>query len=218
MTTSARNSPLAWICLAICLIAANFGCRPRGSDAARGAPPQAPAAAPPSVPAPEAESRAAVLPADLTPAEHRAVAQFLSRQPDLRPASDGDARESDEARDVARLYGIYHPFFVRGDLNDDGILDFAIAFVSHRQGVAASWFSVVVFFGDRRGGFVEPKFVEREISLADGDLSIDRDSLLITPDVSQDDLRRYRWNPSRRELEFVSGEDSADDRPPTNRI
>jgi hypothetical protein len=210
---------LASIFLAALVGTAGSACRMRRFDAGRSSPAIQPSAASPKAsPAPEIDTEAADLPADLTVAERRAVAQFLSRHADLRPAADGDAHETDEAKDVARLYGVYHPFFVRGDLNDDGIIDFAIAFVSRRKIAPASWFSVVVFFGDRRGGFVEPRFVEREISLADGDLSIDRDSLLITPDVAQDDLRRYRWNPSKRELEFVSGDDNPADRPPTNRI
>src|SRR5262249_42749772 len=65
-----------------------------------------------------------------TEAEKAAVDEFLRRHPELRIATDEDRRGSRSGDgDVHGLYGIYHPYFVRGDLNDDGILDFVLAFV-----------------------------------------------------------------------------------------
>src|SRR5206468_337670 len=63
-----------------------------------------------------------------TAAERAAVEGFLTRHPGLRVASDQDRRPSD-IDDVQGLYGVYHPYFVRGDINDDGVLDFVLAFV-----------------------------------------------------------------------------------------
>lgn len=140
---------------------------------------------------------------------------FVRRHPDLRPASDGDRRPSDED-DVRGLYGIYHPYFVRGDINDDGVLDFALAFVRRDSGKDAPWFSVVVFTGKERPGsppqFTQGTFIERDISLARGDISIDRDAVLITPDLSDDAVRRYRWDPVHRSYVFVR--DTQEEPPP----
>ena len=81
----------------------------------------------------------------------------------LRAAEDGDAAESDEHRDLEEVYGGYHPFFVRGDLDGDGRLDFAQAFVE--KGSSGAWFHVAVFFGNGDGTFQKPLWVERAISL-----------------------------------------------------
>lgn len=139
----------------------------------------------------------------LRPAERAAVAAFLRLHTDLRPATDDDNRPGIDGEDVAALYGIYHPYFVRGDANDDGILDFVLGFVRRDSDVETPWFSVAVFAGDAGGGFAPGVFVERDISLADGDISLDRDSIVVTPDVSDDASRRYRWDPERERHVFV---------------
>jgi hypothetical protein len=146
----------------------------------------------------------------LTAVEKAAVAEFVQSHPDLRPATDGDRQiPRDGDGDVHHLYGVYHPYFVRGDVNDDGNLDFVMAFVHRQPGHATPWFSVVVFTG--RGGdqgFNPGTFLERDISLAHGDLSIDRDAILITPDLSDDEaVRRYRWDPVRGSYVFVRDDD-----------
>jgi len=68
-----------------------------------------------------------------TLAERRAVEQALEAFKKegllVRAAEDRDAMESDDHRDLEEVYGGYHPFFVRGDLDGDGRLDFAQAFV-----------------------------------------------------------------------------------------
>jgi hypothetical protein len=138
----------------------------------------------------------------LRPAENAAIAAFLRVHTDLRAATDEDRRPSIEGEDVASLYGVYHPYFVRGDSNDDGLLDFVLAFV-RRDEDEARWFSVAVFTGDARGGFAPGIFLERDISLADGDLSLDRDAIVVTPDVADEAARRYRWDPERRRHVFV---------------
>ena len=147
------------------------------------------------------------------PAERAAVDEFLRQHTDLRLATDADRlRTRDGDSDIRRLYGIYHPYFVRGDLNDDGILDFVLAFVRRDSSRDSPWFSVVVFTGraDSAGPAFHPGvFIERDVTLARGDLSIDRDAVLITPDLADEAVRRYRWDPLRRSYVFVS--DDADD-------
>lgn len=145
--------------------------------------------------------------------ERRAVEGFLERNRSLRVATDADRRVAEEdAGEVSSLYGVYHPYFVRGDLNDDGVLDFVLAFVRRDSSRDTPWFSVVVFSGqDRRGRpeFGQDTFLERDISLADGDLAIDRDAILITPDLSEESTRRYRWDPSRHSYVFVRQDEEA---------
>lgn len=153
------------------------------------------------------------------PSEKQAVDRFLGRNRDLRVATDADRRTGDEDEGglVGSLYGVYHPYFVRGDVNDDGILDFVLGFVRRDSDRETPWFSVVVFTGRDRAGrhdFAAETFLERDISLADGDLAIDRDAILITPDLAEDSTRRYRWDPSQRSHVFVrEGEEAPE--PPT---
>ncbi len=149
-----------------------------------------------------------------TSAEKGAVDDFLRGNPHLRVAMDADrVSSSDAPSDFKNLYGVYHPYFVRGDLNDDGILDFVLAFVRRDSSAATPWFSIVVFTGRERSAgraeFGPGIFLERDISLARGDLSIDRDAILITPDLADEAVRRYRWDPIRRSYIFVR-EDSRD--------
>ena len=139
----------------------------------------------------------------LRPAEKAAVTAFLRAHTDLRPATDEDRRMSVDGEDVASLYGVYHPYFVRGDSNDDGVLDFVMAFVRRDSDEDTPWFSVAVFAGDGHGGFASGIFVERDISLADGDISLDRDAIVVTPDVSDEAARRYRWDPEHGRHIFV---------------
>lgn len=156
----------------------------------------------------------------LTPSEKTAVEGFLRAHPGLRPASDGDLQpSSDDDSDVRKLYGVYHPYFVRGDVNDDGMLDFVMAFVHREAHGGTPWFSVAVFTGRGGGqGFEAGAFLERDISLSRGDLSIDRDAILITPDLSNDDeVRRYRWDPVRRSYVFVRDDEPESDSPPLSR-
>lgn len=150
-----------------------------------------------------------------TAQEKAAIDEFLGRHPDLRVATDHDRRGNRSGDgDVRGLYGIYHPYFVRGDLNDDGILDFVLAFVQRNHDRNASWFSVVVFTGlGGEKGFAPGSFLEREISLARGDLSIDRDAILVTPDLSDDAVRRYRWDPVHQSYVFVRDEEEGDGAP-----
>ncbi|HEY7113173.1 MAG TPA: hypothetical protein VIA45_09605 [Thermoanaerobaculia bacterium] len=153
----------------------------------------------------------------LRPAERRAVQDFLARHPELRPPGDADRRETSGETDMHHLYGIYNPYFVRGDLNDDGILDFVMAFVRRDSSPSTPWFTIVVFPGkeDASGAvsFGPETFLERDITLAAGDLSIDRDAVVITPDLDDDTTRRYRWDPARRSYVFVR-DDEPDSEPP----
>ena len=121
---------------------------------------------------------------------------------------------------MRKLYGVYHPYFVRGDVNDDGILDFVLAFVRRDSSRDTPWFSVVVFNGKNdqgEPGFLPGRFIERDVSLARGDLSVDRDAVLITPDLSDEAVRRYRWDPARRSYIFVRDDADDDDTPVPSR-
>jgi len=174
---------------------------------------------PPAVSGKAGEGGAVPAGSSLTAAEARAVRSFLAAHPTWRLAEDSDARPSDDADDLSQLYGVYHPYFVRGDIDDDGTLDFVAAFVDREKKSASPWFSVAAFSGDGHGGFRPPQLIESEISLETGDLSIDRDSIVITPDITEDDSsRRYRWNPRQRRFDFVSDQDSGPERPPSSRI
>jgi hypothetical protein len=170
-------------------------------------------------PAPPASPDAAGYP--LTRTERKAVEQFLVRHPDLRLARDSDRDETASSDgDMRKLYGVYHPYFVRGDVNDDGILDFVLAFVRRDSSRGTPWFSVVVFNGkidQGEPGFLPGRFIERDVSLARGDLSVDRDAVLITPDLSDEAVRRYRWDPARRSYIFVRDDADDDDTPVPSR-
>ncbi len=202
---------------ALLCAAAIFACRKAATPAASAAPP-APALpfnTDRSAQAPPAHVDRNTYP--FRPAEQAAVAEFLRNHSDLRLATDADRQRSrDGDSDVRRLYGVYHPFFVRGDLNDDGILDFVLAFVRRDSSRGSSWFSVVVFTGraDTAGQAFQPgAFLERDITLARGDLSIDRDAVLITPDLADESVRRYRWDPLRRSYVFVRDDEEEEETP-----
>jgi hypothetical protein len=146
-----------------------------------------------------------------SPGEKTAVDAFLRRHPTLRVATDSDrAPLRDGERDMGRLYGLYHPYFVRGDVNDDGVLDFVLAFVQ-RKPRSPLRFSVVVFTGRAGAGgasdYQPGEFVERDVPLARGDVAVDRDAVLVTPDVSEDDVRRYRWSATERTYVLVDESD-----------
>jgi len=152
------------------------------------------------------------------------VEDFLRRHPDLRLPTDADRRVSPSGEgDLRHLYGVYHPYFVRGDLNDDGILDFVMAFVRRDSAPSTPWFTVVVFSGRDPGGTASPPafgpetFLERDITLAAGDISIDRDAVVITPDLDDDTTRRYRWDPARKSYVFVRDEETDTDPPDLSR-
>jgi hypothetical protein len=178
-------------------------------------PPPTPAAAP----APAATPVVVTVPEQygFRPAERRAVEDFLRRHAELRLPMDGDRRVSSGDGDVQHLYGVYHPYFVRGDLNDDGLLDFVIGFVRRDSSSSTPWFTVAVFSGKEDGMFGPEVFLERDISLAAGDLSIDRDAVVITPDLDDEATRRYRWDPSRRSYVFVRDDEPETDPPDLSR-
>jgi hypothetical protein len=148
-------------------------------------------------------------------AVEEALAAFSKEGLLLRAAEDGDAAESDERRDLEEVYGSYHPFFVRGDLDGDGQLDFAQAFVE--KGSSGVWFHVAVFFGMGDGTFRKPLWVERAISLQAGDLTIERSLLIVTPDLALDPTRRWRWESGEKrfvDADEVSRRDRADEDAP----
>ena len=194
--------PFPRIAAALLAAAIAAGCGGQGCRRAAEKPPAPPAAALPTPPPGEPAS-ASSAGYDFRPAEKAAVQAFLRLNPNLRLAADGDRRPVGDGNDVSPLYGVYHPYFVRGDANDDGILDFVLAFVRRDSDRDSPWFSVVVFAGRSDGSFSAGAFLERDISLADGDLSLDRDSIVVTPDIDDESTRRYRWDSSRQRHVFV---------------
>jgi hypothetical protein len=120
----------------------------------------------------------------------------------LRAATDEDATDSESRDEFRSLYVEYHPFFVRGDFDSDGRLDFAQAFV--RRDGPEPLFDVAVFFGTV-SGFSPPVWVERGLQLSTGDLSADRSVLVVTEDVEQDVSRRWRWDRSAARFVDVDG-------------
>jgi len=191
---------------ALAVAAATAACRREAV-----APPPSPAPAPQ---APAARSSSIPTAYGLRPAEKQAVEGFLRRHPELRLPAESDRHASASGEgDVRHLYGVYHPYFVRGDLNDDGVLDFVLCFVRRDSSVSTPWFTVVVFPGQESGTGSAPSFgpeifLERDITLAAGDISIDRDAIVITPDLDDETTRRYRWDPVRRSYVFVRDDDS----------
>lgn len=183
------------------------GCRRRAPSPA----PPAAASPAPSQPEPASATSAGY---DFRPAEKAAVEGFLRLHADLRLAADDDRRPAEEGDDMPSLYGVYHPYFLRGDTNDDGLLDFVLAFVRRDSGRDSPWFSVVVFPGRADGTFAAGAFLERDISLADGDLSLDRDAIVVTPDTRDEATRRYRWDASRQRHVFVRDRPEEPDSPP----
>lgn len=156
------------------------------------------------LPAPSAAKSVAVAhPASTwTDAEKRAIDDAVSGAASgtpklsLRPAVDADSADSDEHRQLEAVYGGYHPFFARGDLDGDGRLDFVQGFVE--SGRDGAWFHVAAFFGRADGTFEKPVWVERSISLAEGDITVERSLVVITPDLAADWARRWRWERSDR--------------------
>ena len=147
-----------------------------------------------------------------TPAERQAVER--ATRPGYRAALPADAAATPEREDLATLYGRYDPYLVRGDLNDDGRPDFVQVFVREREG--AVLFDVVVFFGLEGGGFSAPMIVERAVALGNGDVAIDRDLVIVTPDLASDETYRYRLDQDLKKFVDVdagSGSSLDDDAP-----
>ena len=114
--------------------------RPRRQAAARAALPRAGPARPRPAPAGR-PPRSAPSRRPSRPSRRRRRRRSAPPRTTTRPATDA-------RRDLADLYVDYHPYFVRGDLDGDGRLDFAQAFVE--KGPGRAWFHVAVFFGTRR--------------------------------------------------------------------
>jgi hypothetical protein len=203
----------AALAMLVMFVLAGAGCSK--SEPARAA---VPAPAPTPVPSRPAPARAEAAGYPLRAAERAAVDAFLRAHPDLRLATDADRRPAEDGEDVDDLYGVYHPYFVRGDTNDDGLLDFVLAFVRRDSDPDSPWFSIVVFLGRPEGRFAPGSFLERDVSLADGDFSIDRDSIVVSPDVAEESVRRYRWDPSRQRHVFVRDAPEEPDTPAPSRI
>jgi hypothetical protein len=203
--------------LSIALLSAIPGCRQAPAAQGRSAAPSEASQTAQEM-SPRAASRAASGGYPFTPAEAAAVDGFLRSNPNLRVATDADRKPgADGDAELKSLYGIYHAYFVRGDLNDDGVLDFVLAFIRRDLGRGTPWFSVVVFTGrpgiGSAAGFSPGIFLERDVTLARGDLSVDRDSVVISPDLEEEAVRRYRWDPRAHAFVFVRGDTDDPERP-----
>ncbi|MDQ2980533.1 MAG: hypothetical protein M3R62_15090 [Acidobacteriota bacterium] len=202
--------------LSVALLSAMPGCRQAPAAEDRAGPSETSQAA--QAISPSAPSRAASGGYPFTPAEAAAVDGFLRTNPSLRVATDADRKPgADGDAELKSLYGIYHAYFVRGDLNDDGVLDFVLGFVRRDLGRGTPWFSVVVFTG-RSGtgsaaGFSSGIFLERDVTLTRGDISVDRDSIVINPDLEEEAVRRYRWDPRAHAFVFVREDTDDPERP-----
>ena len=144
-----------------------------------------------------------------TVGEEEAVSGIVAEG--LRPATDADAEDSEARQELRDLYGDYRPYFVRGDFDGDGRLDFAQAFV--RRDGPEPLFDVAVFFGSGEAGFGRPLWVDRGLPLSGGDLSVDRSVLVVTEDVEQDASRRFRWDAAAGrfvDVDAAGGEDGPD--------
>ena len=139
-----------------------------------------------------------------TTAEREAIER--AARPGYRPALPSDGASSPERDDLASLYGRYDPYFVRGDLDNDGRPDFVQAFVREKDD--SLLFDVAVFFGQEGGGYSAPVFVERAVALDAGDLTIDRTLVIVTPDLATEESLRYRFDPETRK--FVDVDPAAD--------
>ena len=171
--------------------------------------------APPASPTAAPSHRVGPAPKNAVSGRTRLEEQTVSAAlvPGLRPATDEDAADSESREELRTLYGDYRPYFVRGDFDGDGRIDFAQAFV--RRDGPEPLFDVAVFFGTPEG-FSPPHWVERGLLLSAGDLTIDRSVLVITEDVDQDVSRRLRWNPAeRRFIDVDAGTEGEDGEPRT---
>jgi len=156
-----------------------------------------------------AEPGGAPSPSGRTSLEDQAVSAAIA--PGFRPATEEDATDSESRDELRVLYGDYSPYFVRGDFDSDGRLDFAQAFI--RRDGPEPLFDVAVFFGTA-GGFSPPVWVERGLQLSTGDLSADRTVLIVTEDVEQEVSRRWRWDPAVGRFLDVDAESSGEDGEP----
>ena len=155
---------------------------------------------------PQASATLPAAPTGRTPREEQAISGAIA--PGYRAATEEDAADSEARDDLRTLYGDYQPYFVRGDFDGDGRLDFAQAFI--RRDGPEPLFDVAVFFGTA-SGFSPPVWVERGLALSTGDLSADRSVLIVTEDVEQEVSRRWRWEPSAGRFVDVDAGTGGDD-------
>ena len=101
----------------------------------------------------------------LTPEEHRILSAWLARHPKFRAATDSDCncpedieRTRTASEGVWKAVPNYHPYRVSGDLNGDGMTDFAVV-VLERTGSMRSA-TLLVFDGPFSDLQTEPTFIE----------------------------------------------------------
>lgn len=105
-------------------------------------------------------------------ADQKAVIEaWLRSHPAYRLATDADCGCDADIRTM-RFDGYggdwkpvpdYHPYIVNGDLNSDGISDFAVAVVNRSRKTRR--FTILVFNGPFRSADIAPAFIEANVNL-----------------------------------------------------
>jgi hypothetical protein len=119
-----------------------------------------------------AVAAAPVVPKYLSVEHTRVVSAWLKEEPGVRVAEDADCRcDEDLKRERTETVGSwnaksnYHPYYVSGDFNHDGIADFAVGIID--EGVSGK-FRLVIFDGPfNKGAAPQPAFVSQPLSLGE---------------------------------------------------
>ena len=115
-------------------------------------------------------------PAYLRPADRIIIARWLLRNPGYRlarPADCGDCEtQVSDLRDThagpESLIPGFTPYYARGDFNQDGKMDFALAVIDENAG--ESPFSVLIFNGPLNALNSTPAYISEGLSLGGGGL------------------------------------------------
>jgi hypothetical protein len=104
----------------------------------------------------------------LTNSEQRVLDSWLAVHTHYRVARDADCHCAVDIRQLRKGFGgvwkpvpDYRPYVVTGDLNSDGIEDFAVMVIDKR--LAKRQFTLLVFNGPFDGSPKEPQFISRHL-------------------------------------------------------